>query len=85
MVCGGLMIQPVSGGISLIPSPAQWVKDQVLLQLWHEVQLQLRFDLWPGNFHIPLRRWPKKSFLKQTVMVTLVDTSIANHTNIIFL
>ena len=25
----------------------QWVKDLVLVQLW------LRFDPWPGNFHVP--------------------------------
>ena len=29
---------------------AQWVKDLVLLQLWHRLQLWLRFNPWPGNF-----------------------------------
>ena len=29
---------------SLITSPARWVKDQVLLQLWHRLQLQLGFN-----------------------------------------
>ena len=33
-----------------IPSPAQWVKDLALLQLWLRSQLQLRSNLWPGNF-----------------------------------
>ena len=32
---------------------AQWVKDPMLLQLWH------RFDPWPVNFHKPWV-WPKK-------------------------
>ena len=49
------------GGTGLIPSLAQWVKDAVLLQLWHRPQPRLRFDPWPGNFHMP---WvhPKKFF-----------------------
>ena len=33
-----------------IPSPAQWVKDPVLPQLWLRSQLWLRYDPWPGNF-----------------------------------
>ena len=37
-----------------VPGPAQWVKDPVLLQL----QLLLRFYLWPRNFHMP-QVWPK--------------------------
>ena len=28
----------------------QWVKDPVLPQLWPRLQLQLRFDPWPGSF-----------------------------------
>lgn len=36
---------------------AQWVEDQALL--W----LQLRFDPWPGNFHMP-QVWPKKERMK---------------------
>ena len=34
------------GGTTSIPSPMQWVKDLVLLQLW------LGFHPWPGNFHM---------------------------------
>ena len=37
----------------------QWVKDLALLHLWCRVQLWLRFDPWPGNFHM-LQVRPKK-------------------------
>ena len=54
------MIQLVSGGTGLmIPSPAQWVKDLVLLQLWRRSQLQLGFSSCPGNFHVR-QVWLKK-------------------------
>lgn len=36
----------------------QWVKDPALLQLWHRLHLQCRFNLWPENFHVPWV-WPK--------------------------
>ena len=36
----------------------QWVKDPVLLWLWHRPQLPLRFDPWPRNFH--MQRVPPK-------------------------
>ena len=46
------------------PSPVQWVKDLVLLQLRDRLQLQLGFGLWPGNFHIqqvqPFKKKKKK-------------------------
>ena len=42
-----------------VPAVTQWVKDLVLLQLWSRLQLQLIFDPWPGNFHVPWVR-PKK-------------------------
>ena len=32
--------------------------------------MQLRFDSWPGNFHIP-QVWPKKFFL-----ICLLDNSV---------
>ena len=35
------------------------VKDLVLPQLWHGLQLKHRFKLWPGNFHM-LWVWKKK-------------------------
>ena len=37
----------------LIPGPAQWVKDLVLPQLQHTLQLRLEFDPWPGNSIYP--------------------------------
>ena len=42
-------------GIGLIPCLVQLV----LPQLWYRLQMQLRFDPWPRNFHMPLV-WPKK-------------------------
>ena len=33
----------------LIPSLAQWVKELVLLWLWHRLQLQLGSDSWTRN------------------------------------
>ena len=47
------------GGTRLIPTLAWWVTDPVLLQLWHRLQLQLSFNIWPGNFHTPWV-WPNK-------------------------
>ena len=32
---------------------ARWVKDLMLLQLWHRSHLWFRFYHWPGNFHMP--------------------------------
>ena len=32
---------------------AQWVKDPVLLQLWHRLEPQNRFNPWPRNFYMP--------------------------------
>ena len=43
----GLGSRAVSGSASSIPGLVQWGKDPTLLQLW------LRFDPWPGNFHMP--------------------------------
>ena len=52
------------GGAGLIPNLAQWVEDPALSQLWHRLQLQLGFDLWPGNLHTqwvqPLKKKKKK-------------------------
>ena len=40
-------------GEGQIPGLAQWSKDLVWQQLWHKSQLQLRFDPWTRNFHMP--------------------------------
>ena len=39
------------GSASSIPGPLQCVKDPVLLQLLHRLQLCLRFCSWPGNLN----------------------------------
>ena len=40
------------------------VKDPALPKLWHRSQLRLRFDPWPGNFHM-LQVQPKKEKKKK--------------------
>ena len=47
------------------PAVAQWVKDPVLLQLWHRLQLHLRFDPWPRNFYMPWCGQKKKKKKKK--------------------
>ena len=42
------------------PAWSSGLKDVALLQLWHRSQLWLRFDSWPGNFHMPRARAKKK-------------------------
>ena len=39
------------GNRSLVPY--KWVRDLVLLQLWHRLQLQLGLDPWFRNSYIP--------------------------------
>ena len=41
------------------PAVAHQVKDPALPQLLCSSQLQLEFDPWPGNFHMP-QVWPNK-------------------------
>ena len=48
----------LSRGASSILSPAQWVKDLVLLQLWYRSLLWHGLDSWPKKFYM-LWRWPK--------------------------
>lgn len=38
-----------SRDLGSIPSPAQWFKDLLVLQLWCGSKLQVSFDPWPGN------------------------------------
>ena len=42
----------------------QRVKDLVLLQLWHRLQLWRGFDPWPGNFHVPQVQSERKPTIK---------------------
>ena len=51
------------GVAGLIHSPDKWAKDLALLQLWDRSKLQLRFDPWTMNFHMPLV-WPKEKKIK---------------------
>ena len=44
------------------------LKDLALLQLWHRSQLQLRFNHWPGNFHMSLVRPLKKKVYMYNVI-----------------
>lgn len=82
----GLMIQHCfCGGMSLNPSQAQWIKDLVLLQLWHRLQLQLGFNPQPGNFHVPQVQPRKKKNKKQkTVLVEKPNLHIMCSTNVRF-
>ena len=51
--CSGLRTQHcLCGGTGSIPGLVHWVKDLMLLQLWHRSQLQLRFDPGSSNFHV---------------------------------
>ena len=53
-------------GTSLLPGhKCSGHKDPVLLQLWHSLQPWLRFDLWPGNFHMS-QVWPRKKTKMQS-------------------
>ena len=53
--CDYLDVQTLPLGVCTV---AQSVKNLALPQLWHRSQLQLRFDPWPGNFHM-LRMQPE--------------------------
>ena len=69
------------GGMSLIPSWAQWVKDPVLLQLWCRSQMWLGLDPWPRNFHMPWA-WPKrktKTKKMPTRTPSTLSTATGNH------
>ena len=46
------------------PAPGSGLKDLVLSQLWCRSQLQLRFNPWPKNFHVP-QVPPKKKIKKR--------------------
>ena len=42
----------------------QQVKDLALPQLWHRLPLWLRFDPWPGTFHMPWVQLKKKKKIR---------------------
>ena len=46
-------MKKLSGMMVGVPTVAQWVKDPALPQVWPRSQLQLRFETWPRNFHMP--------------------------------
>ena len=59
-----------------IPTAAQWVRNLVAVKAWIQssawhsglkdlalLQLQCRFNAWPGNFHL-LQVWPVKKKIK---------------------
>ena len=63
-------------------SSAQWVKNPALLQLWHRSQLQLKFHLWPGNFHMPWVLLKKEKQKKmQSHKLCVIPTGHSTATN----
>ena len=50
--CSRLRIWHCLCGTDLNPGPAKWVKDLVLPQLWHRLQLGLGFNPRPRNSHM---------------------------------
>jgi len=61
---------------------AQWVKDMVLLQVWHRLQLWLGSDAWLGNFHMSLV-WQKKK--KIYILICLKYRGILIFNNVEYL
>ena len=64
-------------GTGSIPSPVQWVKDLVLLELWCRLQLQLGFNPWPSNFHMHGCGQKKKKKKKVQVWVVQAQLELA--------
>lgn len=49
---------------------ARWVKDPVLMQLWHRSHLQLGFFPWFGNFHmLQVQQKKKKKIIRGVPVV----------------
>ena len=53
--------------ISGVPAVAQCIKDLALLWLWWRSYLWLRFNPWPGNFHMPQVQVKKKNKQEKSV------------------
>ena len=51
----------LSGIASSIPSPAQWVKDPLLLPPWCTLQIQFGFSPWPVIFYVAQVQPEKKN------------------------
>ena len=55
------------------PSKHSELQDPALPQLPHRSQLQLRFNPWPGNFHMPrVRPLKKKEILQMMMIISLL-------------
>ena len=61
--------------LGLIPGLLQWIKDLVLLHVWCRLQLWLRFDPWPGNFHMPWGFLKKEKETKKQLTLMFMETS----------
>ena len=69
-----------------VTAVVQWVKAPVLPQLWCWSQLQLGFDSWPGNFHMPWvqqKRKKKKKKKKKKRAFKICKPISSSLTNII--
>ena len=62
------------GDASLIPNPAQWVKDLGLPQFWHRSQVQLRYDL-----HMPQGVQRRKKIIKIKIFKKKADSCPQNN------
>ena len=52
------------------------LNDLALPQPWHTLQLWLRFNPWPGNFHVPWV-WPfKKEKVKKLITKTIMKLKV---------
>ena len=59
----------VSVAAVLITILKLWVKAMTLLQLWYTLHLQLGFDPWPRNFHMPRVGLKKKKHIRMFPVV----------------
>ena len=58
----------------------QWVNDPALPRFWLKPQMWLKFDPWPGNFHMPpIQPKNEKKFLGVPVMAQWLTNPTRNH------